>query len=184
MPQGAPTLTRQLELAGQDELLQLVAALGPAQRASERATRDGGGRQSRQARTLRARANPATPRPPRPPSPHRKGGTPQSISNRSTPTLHQSTALPCPRPEMTSGAWGGWEGRGWVGGWVGWGCCARPCQQLPPPRPSRQARAGFGADRKQQECTYHVLHRPNEAVGALVLCGQATRGVALGARGV
>ena len=32
---------------------------------------------------------------------------PHSISNSSTPTLHQSTALPCPLPLMTSGACGG-----------------------------------------------------------------------------
>lgn len=36
----------------------------------------------------------------------RKGGMPLSISYSSTPTLHQSTALPWPRPVITSGACG------------------------------------------------------------------------------
>ncbi len=40
----------------------------------------------------------------------RKGGMPLSISYRRMPTLHQSTALPCPRPVITSGACQGTDG--------------------------------------------------------------------------
>lgn len=40
-----------------------------------------------------------------------KGGMPHSISKSSTPTLHQSTALPWPRPAMISGACRGQGGR-------------------------------------------------------------------------